>query len=176
MMSSASTSRRRQVGREARPAAADVPAASRSSCPAWRQRCGDIREGATFFSALMATPPTLLVIEALLPAAARVKTNKATRDRLAGLRAIALAVAHCRGVHRIVEAEVADVRAHFIGARILRRATAKIEVMRTCRRLGWDVEDDNAGDACAVWSFGCGLVDPRSALRVSPLFQRGVAL
>jgi hypothetical protein len=130
----------------------------------------------TFFSMLMATPPSLLVIEALLPAAARVKTNKATRDRLAGLHSVALAVAHCRGVHRIVEADVADVRAHFIQARILRRATAKAEVMRNCRRLGWDVADDNQGDACAVWSYGCALVDPRSALRISPLFQRGVAL
>lgn len=129
-----------------------------------------------FFSELMRDAPRLLVLEALLPAAAKIKTNKATRDRLAGLRGVALAVAHCRGVHRIVEAEVADVRAHFIGARGFKRQQAKAEVMRTCRRLGWAVEDDNAGDACAVWSYGCGLVDPKSALRVSPLFQRGVAL
>ena len=128
------------------------------------------------FSDLMLDPPHLLVLEALLPAAAKVITNKATRDRLAGLRGVALGVANCRGVCNIIEAQVGDVRAHFISDRSLKRHKAKTEVMRHCRELGWAVEDDNQGDACAVWSYGCGLIDPRSALRVSPLFQRGVAL
>jgi hypothetical protein len=128
------------------------------------------------FSDLMRNPPQLLVIEALLPAGARIISSKATRDRLAGLRGIALGVANCRGVFNIIEAQVGDVRAHFISDRSLKRHKAKTAVMQKCRGLGWAVEDDNAGDACAIWSYGCGLIDPRSALRVSPLFQRGVSI
>jgi hypothetical protein len=120
--------------------------------------------------------PDLLVLEALLPAAAKLKTNKLTRDRLAGLRGVILGVADCRHIRRIEEIAVGDVRAHFIGDRSLKRAAAKREVMRQCRRLGWFVEDDHQGDACALWSFACSMIEPKLALRVSPLFAKGIAL
>jgi hypothetical protein len=120
--------------------------------------------------------PDMLVLEALLPAAAKITTNKLTRDRLAGLRGAILGVADCRGIRRIHEIAVGDVRAHFIGTRGMKRNVAKREVMRACRRLGWNVEDDHAGDACALWSYACSMIEPKLALRVSPLFQKGVAL
>jgi hypothetical protein len=120
--------------------------------------------------------PELLVLEALLPAAAKIKTNKLTRDRLAGLRGVILGVAHCRGIKRIKEIEVGDVRAHFIGTRGMKRNAAKREVMRQCHRLGWGVVNDHEGDAAALWSYACSLIEPKLALRVSPLFQKGVAL
>jgi hypothetical protein len=133
----------------------------------------------TWLSELMGDgrPPSLVIIEALLPPTAqRGKTSRAVRDRLAGLRGIAKAVAHLRGIHRIEEATVADVRAHFIGDRSLKREAAKREVLRTCQRLGWSAADDNAGDALACWSYAASWFDPEQALKVSPLFNRGVAV
>ena len=77
-------------------------------------------------------------------------------------------VAHCRGVHDISEVSVLVVRKHFCGA----TNAGKEGVWRMCRTLGWPVTDLNASDACAIWSFACGLVHPQTALRVSPLFMR----
>jgi hypothetical protein len=121
--------------------------------------------------------PDWVILEALLPGGAmKGETQRATRDRLAGLRGVMLAVAQCRGIKRVSEADVADVRSHFISTRKLKRAAAKAEVLRTCARLGWAVADDDAGDACALWSYACAQIDPTHGIRVSPLFQRGVAL
>jgi hypothetical protein len=117
--------------------------------------------------------PDMLIIEALLPPGAKVgKTNRATRDRLAGLQGIMRAVAHLRGVYRIETPSVGDVRAHFIHDRNCKRARAKRETVAKCRALGWPCADEDAGDALAIWSYGCSLIDPRTALRVSPLFNR----
>jgi len=122
-------------------------------------------------------PPQLLILEQMLPPSAmRGRTARAVRDRLAGLEGVIRAVAYCRGVYRIETATVHQVRAHFIGESSLQRGAAKREVMRTCHRLGWQVQDDDAGDACALWSYACGLIDPVGALKVSPLFNRGTAL
>ena len=121
--------------------------------------------------------PDWLILEALLPGGAmKGETQRVTRDRLAGLRGVMLAVASLRGIQRVSEASVGDVRSHFIGTRKLKRAAAKAEVLRTCRRLGWDAADDDAGDACALWSYAVSQVDPQHGIRVSPLFQKGVAL
>ena len=40
-----------------------------------------------------------------------------------------------------------------------------------CKRLGWEVRNDNEGDACALWSYGCALIDPKLAMQVVPLFN-----
>lgn len=125
---------------------------------------------------LARAPVDMLVLEAMLPAGAmRGQTQRKTRDLLAGLRGIVIARANRARVFDIREASVLDVRGHFIGDRGLARDAAKREVMRQCRRLGWPVADDNAADACALWSFACGMIDPQTAIKVSPLFGlRGV--
>jgi hypothetical protein len=121
--------------------------------------------------------PDVVMIEAMLPVdAMRGKTQRHVRDRLAGLHGVIRAVASLRGVGKIEVCSVADVREHFIGQRGAKRAIAKAEVMRRCLRMGWECKDDNAGDALAVWSFGCALIDPASALRLTPLFNRSIAL
>jgi len=125
---------------------------------------------------LEARPPDILMLEALLaPSVMRGKSQAISHARLAGLQGIALGMAHRFGVPEIAEASVQDIRAHFIGERSLRRAAAKRAVVERCRRLGWMVKNDNEGDACALWSYGCALVDPQTALRVVPLFNRRLA-
>jgi hypothetical protein len=117
--------------------------------------------------------PDLVILEALLPPdAMKGKTSKAVRDRLAGLHGIMRAVANLRGIPEIAEASVGDIRGHFIFDRAARRETAKAETLLQCRRLGWPAEDDHAGDACALFSYACALIDPKTALQVSPLFRR----
>jgi hypothetical protein len=116
--------------------------------------------------------PTMLVLEAMLPPGAKAgATNRDTRDRLAGLHGIMRAVAHLRGIYEINEVSVGDVRAHFIGDRTLKRDRAKREVLLRCHQLGWPAEDDNAGDALALWSFACSLIDPQLAVRPVPMLN-----
>lgn len=130
-------------------------------------------EAIHWINATLQEPPDMLIIESMLsPLAMRNETSRAVRDRLAGLHGIVRGVAHLRGVGEIAEASVGDVRAHFIGDRTLPRDKAKRAVMERCKALGWHAVDDNAGDALALWSYACALIDPAWALQVSPLFNR----
>lgn len=118
-------------------------------------------------------PPDILILEKMLPPdAMKTRTSRAVRDRLAGLHGVIRAVARRQGVGEISEASVGDVRAHFLGERSLRRPDAKRVVMARCAALGWAACNDNEGDALALWSFACGLIDPAGALRMTPLFNR----
>jgi hypothetical protein len=117
--------------------------------------------------------PDLLIIEDMLsPLAMKGDTSRAVRDRLAGLHGIVKGLAHRYGISEIATAAVGDIRSHFIGDRSLKRFPAKQAVMQRCRALGWTAPDDNAGDALAIWSYACALIDPKWALQVSPLFNR----
>lgn len=117
--------------------------------------------------------PDLLIIEDMLPPLAmHNETTRSVRDRLAGLHGVCKGIAHRYNVPEIATASVGDVRAHFIGERSLKRAPAKQAVMERCRALGWYCADDNAGDALAVWSYACALIDPTWALHVSPMFNK----
>ena len=117
--------------------------------------------------------PDIVMIEALLPPQAmKGETTRMTRDRLCGLNAIVSACAHNAGVGEIACVSVQDIRKHFISVRTLPRAVAKSEVMEKCKSLGWMVTNDNAADAVAAWSYACSLIDPKLALRGSPLFSR----
>jgi hypothetical protein len=121
--------------------------------------------------------PDIVVVEALLSTEAmRGKTSRQVRDRLCGLQAIMLGVSHNVGVGEIVTATVGDIREHFINARGLKRDSAKATVMAKCTALGWTVANDNEGDAAAAWSYATALIDPRLALRGSPLFSRIVSV
>lgn len=117
-------------------------------------------------------PDRVIIEEMLPPLSMKGETSRAVRDRLAGLHGVIKGVAHRYLVPEIATASVGDVRAHFIGARGLKRIVAKHAVMERCRALGWECKDDNAGDALALWSFACALIDPTWALQVSPLFNR----
>lgn len=122
--------------------------------------------------------PDVLAIEAMLSPAAmgRMRNSAAVRDRLAGLQGALRGTASLRGIKRVYLCDVGDVRMHFIGTRTLKREAAKNATMAQCQRLGWACRDDNAADALAVWSYACARIDPSTALRTTPLFNRELVL
>lgn len=99
-------------------------------------------------------------------------TNSNTTTLLYGLPAIIGAVAYLLKVYDVRKAETRLVRQHFIGSNPPRSA-AKHLVMRQCRAMGWDVEDDNEADALATWSYMCALIEPKLATIPTPLFLHG---
>ena len=60
------------------------------------------------------------------------------------------------------EARVADVRNHFVGSNMKSNA-AKAKTMARCRMLGWEVTTYDEADACALWFYHCGWLNPRLA-------------
>ena len=128
-----------------------------------------------FFST--AKRPTIIAIERLLPPeVVRGQSNTKTIYRLAGLHGVILAEAYEHALYSIEMWSTGEIRGHFIGAKNYRRERAKREVMRQCRAMGWNPRNDNEGDALALWSAQCSRIDPRLAIRVSPLFMKGTAI
>jgi hypothetical protein len=125
----------------------------------------------TWLSAFLeAHPVQLIVFEA--PHFAP-KSNIGTLRTLIGLAAIVEELAYSGG-YDVREAAVADVRRHFIGANLKRKA-AKEATIDNCYRLGWKPTDDNEADALALWHYQASFFDPKLALQTSPLFRRRVA-
>src|SRR5215471_11204309 len=121
--------------------------------------------------------PDVVIIEAMLPPEAKMgHTTRETRDRLAGLHGIVRGVAFLRQIPEIKEASVGDVRHHFIGTRTMKSFAAKRETVNRCIALGWDANDDNAGEALALWSYARSLIDPKYALLVSPMFNNNLRI
>ena len=122
---------------------------------------------------LVAHAPSLVVWEAPMPTSfSRGRTTSDTTTILHGLPAVIGAVAYLKGIFDIRKAETRAVRNHFIGCNP-KRAKAKPMVIRQCRAMGWDVVDDNAADACALWHYMCALIEPKLAIAPTPLFGRG---
>lgn len=97
------------------------------------------------------------------------KTTFATARILLGLPFLVETIAEARGIFKLREAGVQDVRKHFCGT--ARPADKKQAVLARCRQLGWKPEDDNAADALALWDFACAIEAPGAAIVTAPLFQ-----
>lgn len=63
-----------------------------------------------------------------------------------------------------------EARKAVIGRGTFPRGMAKKEVMKFCRMLKHDPEDDNAADALIGWYYESALLNPRTALHTTPLF------
>lgn len=96
------------------------------------------------------------------------KTTFATARILLGLPFLVETIAEARGIFKLREAGVQDVRKHFCGTP--RPKDKKQAVLARCRQLGWKPEDDNAADALALWDFACAIEAPGAAIATSPLF------
>jgi len=108
--------------------------------------------------------PQVLVFEAPLLAGTGVHMKAATARQLIGFASFAEEVGTRHGLD-VREASVQAVRAHFCRGGAGGRAK-KDEVMRRCRMLGWTPDNDNEGDAAALWDF------QRHQLRVAHLEDR----
>jgi hypothetical protein len=100
-------------------------------------------------------------------------TNATTIRILMGIAAIAEEHFFSRGVD-VREAQVREVRRHFLGSNKHKRVAAKALTISACRRLGWNPPDDNAADALALWHFQASVIEPKLALQTSPLFRRSL--
>jgi crossover junction endodeoxyribonuclease RuvC len=89
-----------------------------------------------------------------------------------GLPAIMMGVAFLLGIFDVRKATAKDIRLHFIGENPPRQI-AKRKTIGRCAMCGWKVTDDNQADACALWSYACGLENMEAALRPTELFGQG---
>jgi hypothetical protein len=94
--------------------------------------------------------------------------SERTARMLIGLCGITEAVAHQTG-HRIMEANVQDVRKHLLGARPP-TGEGKAMVMQRLRILGHEYRDDNEADALALWLYATAIANSRIAQMTTPLF------
>lgn len=101
--------------------------------------------------------PQWAVIEKPLVISNRSAHTMVALMQLTGAARAAAARAGCR--IRLIPPQT--VRKHFVGNGF--PENPKQAVMDRCRMLRWDVEDDNAADACACWSWG-----------ISTLYRAGV--
>lgn len=97
------------------------------------------------------------------------KTTFATARILLGLPFLVETIAEARGIFKLREAGVQDVRKHFCGE--ARPRDKKAAVLARCRQLGWAPSDHNAADALALWDFACAIECPGAAIATTPLFQ-----
>jgi hypothetical protein len=117
------------------------------------------------------TKPDVVCFEApMAPSVMAGKTTKSVARILFGLPAIAEALAY-RWHIQAFEADVSDVRGHFIGSRRLKSAIAKRAVFDRCRHLGWKPADDNVSDALAILDYCQAIRSPRYAALTTPLFE-----
>jgi hypothetical protein len=116
--------------------------------------------------------PDVVAIEDLLPPHVTRGKSNVDHDLLAHLHGVILGVCFMRGVYQVHKHPVMTIRRHFIDLSVCGKGQGKGMVQDKCKQLGWLAEGDDAADACAVWSYQCGLLDRDHGVRISPLFQR----
>jgi Holliday junction resolvasome RuvABC endonuclease subunit len=94
--------------------------------------------------------PAHLVVEAPLPLPAQ--NNADVAKQQLGLRAFVLAEGY-RSSIPVHEVDAYTVRKDILGTGRFAKGTVKREVIAWCRRQGIDVPDDNAADACVLWTY-----------------------
>lgn len=101
--------------------------------------------------------PERVVVEAPLAGGRKFHHSPETAYLLGGLVAVIAATAWCRNI-QYRQYRVNTVRAHFIGNGNLPGDQAKAAVMRRCHQLGWKPNNDDEGDAGALWDYACAQV------------------
>jgi len=134
--------------------------------PLFFDRTLSIAFGSTY-ELCMATKATDVFIESPIIISASSTHTMLSLIQLVGAVRAAAARASVR-THMVASS---TVRKHFIQAGNLKSKDAKRAVIERCRLLGWAVEDDNAADATACWSYGISLVAPKWSPRSTPLFS-----
>lgn len=97
------------------------------------------------------------------------KTNVDTLKKLIGFSEHTEEL--CHGIVELREANVAQVRAFFLGSARIKREEAKRLTIRKCAEYGWEVGDDNAADAAALWAYQVSCLRPDIGQNMTPLFN-----
>lgn len=107
--------------------------------------------------------PDIVAYEAAISAGGMLRMGNAshTAGMLLQLPGALQAICGCYGV-RAVKKNVQNVRKNFVGKG--RPDDPKRAVLDQCRVLGFDVKDDNAADALAIWHVQAGFVYGELAL------------
>ena len=114
----------------------------------------------------------ILVSEAPMPLGAMGRARGAHTFVMAfGMKAIIGACASAACVPHY-EMPPSEWRKHFLGRGDLKRDIAKQMAMEKCRRMGWDVMNDNEGDACGLWETCTVSLGIRGAESGTDLFIR----
>lgn len=95
------------------------------------------------------------------------RTNMQTVRRLMTMAGLVEMVCEGRGIYDVREADVPDVRHHFLGTRSMKGERAKRMTLNKCHTLGWEPVDDNAADALALWSYGVSTIKGNSIVSAS---------
>jgi len=96
-------------------------------------------------------------------------------DTIAMLRGAIGVVEACAAkarIPRIQPVGVQEARRHLLGPGRIPRGEGKRLVRDRCDVLGWQTKNDDESDALAIWSLGCGLMNPLVAHLTQPLFAR----
>lgn len=126
-----------------------------------------------FLALIDETGPTEVYYEAPVVSGGKININ--TLRRLYSMGTI-LEMAADRHKVPCWEAQIPDIRTHFLGhGHVPRNSQAiKIAIKNQCRRRGWKFKDDNEADALALLDYALSCSDPQFATNAVPLFQ-GVA-
>jgi hypothetical protein len=105
--------------------------------------------------------PSAVYLEAPLPPSHMGgRTNAQTLRQMSGLPFLVEAVCFAWNVP-VFEATPHEVRKHFLGTTRLERQEAKRQTIARCRMFGWEVANDDAADAAALWHYAAALTTSR---------------
>jgi hypothetical protein len=140
--------------------------------PSCSQQMVCVHAGEWFIEQLRDKPDIVAVEASLPPLVIKGKSNT-DHDLGIKLHGVLDFITGMRSIFKVHRYAVQSIRAHFIDLSVCAKGEAKQMVLRKCRSLGWlESADDDAADACAVWSYQVGLLDRDQVLRVSPLFNK----
>jgi len=118
---------------------------------------------------LTSLEPNLVVFESAAVATAMGgKTNIETMKKLIGLNEHLEEICYQRVELR--EANVRQVRAFFLGGAAQKREQAKAATIEKCKSYGWNVENDDEADACALLAYQISCLRPDLAQQFTPMF------
>lgn len=95
--------------------------------------------------------PRFAAAGTMIPSAPGIMMNALTLRRLLYMAGCIEEVCASMGVPDCREVSPAEVEKFLLGKRGLKRAQKKAATMSMIRAMGFDVQDDNAGDAVAIW-------------------------
>ena len=103
--------------------------------------------------------PLGIAVIASMMAKGQYRTSEEVLATLRGSIGVLEACAAHHGI-KVRGMDIKDARKHLTGQRTFPDGNAKRATMRAAGALGWDPQNDNEGDAAALWSLAVGQANP----------------